>query len=319
MQRRAGIFIEMNFQFERSTVAVHSACSADAGAFEGKEAAMISQTAPEGQPHFVLTMANHTEMCGQMARAFGNGRFEPLSPFDEVVYIVENHDRGWDEYDSNPGIDPATGVPYIMARTPTPDAVKTNRGSPAFNEAHHPYCGLLSSMHSWGLYNGRFGFSTYVIRTQASTSLNVPDVHRPLIDAMLADEEARQVRLKAALAADPAMRAWVEERHLFQNYKQLQFFDTMSLYFHLRHASARGEETYVHVPLSADADTPITLRKIDDRVYSLDPFPFAGDSLTLVCKGRYVSPFPKDFPPERVGAVLRELPEDRQTYELVPA
>jgi hypothetical protein len=32
---------------------------------------MISRTAPEGEPHFVLTMADHTAMCGQMARAFG--------------------------------------------------------------------------------------------------------------------------------------------------------------------------------------------------------------------------------------------------------
>ena len=280
---------------------------------------MISQTAPEGEPHFVLTMAEHTAMCGQMARAFGNDRFEPPAPFDEVVYIVENHDRGWDAYDSNPGLDPTTRVPYIMARTPTPDAVKTNRGSPDFNEAHHPYCGLLSSMHSWGLYNGRYGFSKFVPRTQTTTSISVANVHRLLIDAMLAYEEGRQARLKAALAAAPVTRDWVEERHLFQNYKQLQFFDTMSLYFHLRHAGERGTETYVHVPRDCDADSDITLRKIDERVYSLDPFPFAGDRLTIVCRGRYVMPFPADFPADRVGAALRELPTDRQTYQLVPA
>jgi Protein of unknown function (DUF3891) len=279
---------------------------------------MISQTAPAGEPHFVLTMAEHTQMCGQMACAFGNDRFAPLAPFDEVVYVVENHDRGWDSYDANPGLDPATRVPYIMARTPTPDAVKTNRGSPDFNEAHHPYCGLLSSMHSWGLYNGRYGFSKFVPRTQTSTSISVADVHRPLIDAMLAYEEARQARLKAALAAEEATHDWVEEHHLFQNYKQLQFFDTMSLYFHLRHAGERGTETYVHVPLNAEADTTVVLKKNDDRVYSLDPFPFAGDRLTIVCRGRYVMPFRVDFPPDRVGAALRELPADRQTYELVP-
>jgi hypothetical protein len=279
---------------------------------------MISQTAPEGEPHFVLTMAEHTEMCGQMARAFGNDRFQPPAPFDEVVYIVENHDRGWDPYDANPGLDPATRVPYIMARTPTPDAVKTNRGSPDFNEAHHPYCGLLSSMHSWGLYNGRYGFSKFVPRTQTTTSISVADIHRPLIDAMLAHEEARQARLKAALAASPPTREWIEERHLFQNYKQLQFFDTMSLYFHLRHAGERGAETYVHVPLNAEADATVALKKIDGRVYSLDPFPFASDRLAIICRGRYVMPFPADFPPDRVGAALRELPTDRQTYELVP-
>lgn len=281
---------------------------------------MISQTAPPGEPHFVLTMADHTAMCGQMARAFGNDRFEPPAPFAEVVYVVENHDRGWDPYDANPGLDPDTGVPYIMARTPAPDAVKTNRGSPDFNEAHHPYCGLLSSMHSWGLYNNRFGFSTYVIRTQAATSLDVAGSDRALIDAMLSDEHARQVRLKAALAADPATRAWVEPSRLFRNYKLLQFFDTLSLYFHLRHAGERGDQqSYVHVPVTADADTTVTLRRIDDGHYSLDPFPFAGDRLTLRCAGRYILPFPPDFPRERVGAALRERPRDHQVYELVPA
>jgi hypothetical protein len=135
---------------------------------------MMTQTAPEGEPHFVITMAEHTEMCGQLARAFGNDCFDRLDPFEEAVYVVENHDRGWDGYDANPGIDPVTRLPYIMARTPISDIVKTNVGSPDFNEAHHPYCGLLSSMHSVGLYNGRYGFSQFVVRTQTTTSLSVP-------------------------------------------------------------------------------------------------------------------------------------------------
>ena len=71
--------------------------------------------------------------------------------------------------------------------------------------------------------------------------------------------------------------------------------------------------------MNRDADTTIALRKIDERVYSLDPFPFAGDRLTIACRGRYVMPFPEDFPPDRVGAALRELPADQQIYELVPA
>src|SRR5260370_27121278 len=137
--------------------------------------------------------------------------------------------------------------------------------------------------------------------------------------ALVAHEEAPRARVEAALGDNPATHDWVEARHLFQNYKQLQFFDTMSLYFHLRHAGERGAETYVHVPLTAEADTAVALKKIDDRVYSLDPFPFASDRLTIICRGRYVMPFPVDFPPDRVGAALRELSADRQTYELVPA
>lgn len=280
---------------------------------------MMTQTAPTGEPHFVNTMAEHTEMCAALARAFGNDRFGRPAPFEEVVYVVANHDRGWEAYDANPGLDPTTRLPYIMARTPTPDAVKTNRGSPDFNEAHHPYCGLLSSMHSWGLYNGRYGFSQFVVRTQATTSIRVADVHRPQIDAMLAYEEGRQARLKSTLAANPATRDWIADPRLFQNYKQLQFFDTISLYFHLRHAGERGDHAYIHVPINAEEDTTVSLKKVDERTYSLNPYPFAADRLTLSCYGRYALPFPADFDPARVGAALRELPADRQTYELVPA
>jgi len=280
---------------------------------------MMTQTAPEGEPHFVITMAEHTEMCGQLARAFGNDRFERLDPFEELVHVVENHDRGWDGYDANPGIDPVTHLPYIMARTPISDIVKTNVGSPDFNEAYHPYCGLLSSMHSVGLYNGRYGFSQFVIRTQTTTSLSVPHVYRPLVDAVLEHELARQTRLKSTLSQSTTGRSWIEQQHLYQNYKQLQFFDTLSIYFHLRHASERGDQLYVHVPMNGDVDTTITLKKIDERTYSLDPFPFGSDRLRLVSRGRYVAQFPEDFPPERVGASLCALPADRQSYELVPA
>jgi Protein of unknown function (DUF3891) len=279
---------------------------------------MMTQTAPDGEPHFVNTMLAHTHMCAEMARAFGNDRFERPAPFGEVIYVVENHDRGWDDYDANPGIDPATHLPYIMVRTPLPDLVKTNRGSPDFNEKHHPYCGLLSSMHTVGLYNGRYGLSAFVARTQSTTAIDVAKDYRSLIDAMLANEEDRQARLTSALAAQTATRDWASEPHRFQNYKQLQFLDTLSLYFHLRHAGERGDQTYVHVPMNADEDATIALKKLDERTYSLAPWPFTPNRLTITCHGRYAVPFPADFPRDRVGAALRELPEDRQSYELMP-
>ena len=64
---------------------------------------MMVQTAPEGEPHFVSTMREHLEFCGKLGRAFGNDRFERLDPYEEVIYVVENHDRGWDDYDVAPG------------------------------------------------------------------------------------------------------------------------------------------------------------------------------------------------------------------------
>ena len=281
---------------------------------------MMVQTAPQEEPHFVITMREHLDFCGQMARAYGNDRFERPEPYDQVLYVVDNHDRGWDDYDVNPGLDPSTGLPYLMSRTPAVASVKTNRGSPDFNETHHPYCGLLSSMHTWGLYNRRYGFSQFVVRAARNTvSIIVADPNRSMVDKMLTDEVARQERLKRELAKTPATRPWLEERHLFQNYKQLTFFDTLALYFHLYHASERGEEVYIHVPMTADSDANVTAKKIDDRTYSLDPFPFAGDTLKLSCRGRYARPFAGDFPADKVGAALAAMPADMQTYQLVPA
>jgi hypothetical protein len=280
---------------------------------------MMVQTAPEGEPSFVSTMKEHMDLCSQMARAYGNDRFQRPNPYEEMLYVVENHDRGWDDYDLNPGLDPDTRLPFIMSRTPAVDSVKTNRGSPAVNEAHNAYCGLLSSMHTWGLYNRRYGYTQFVVRTRNSVSIPVAPPNRSMIDEMLAEELARQERLKKELVKTERTGAWVANDHLFQNYKQLTFFDTLSLYFHLYHSIERNEEVYVHVPMTADSDTSVTVKKINDRTYSLDPFPFAVDTLKLTCRGRYVKPFAADFAADKVGATLSSLPADTQTYELVPA
>jgi hypothetical protein len=281
---------------------------------------MMVQSAPEGEPHFVSTMQDHMSFCGRMARAFGNERFEPLTPFDEVVFVVENHDRGWDDYDQHPGLDPDTRLPYLMARTPPVDAVKTNRGSPAFNEAHHPYCGLLSSMHTWGLYNRRYGFTQFVVRTRKTISIPVSDENKSMIQSMLDAEVARQARLKQKLSAMSGAYPWgADEKRIVQNYKQLQFFDTLALYFHLSCAAERETETFICVPAGAEQDESVTVRKIDESTYSLDPFPFRSDALELTCGGRYMRPYPAERDPADLARVLQALPADMQKVRLVPA
>jgi hypothetical protein len=101
------------------------------------------------------------------------------------------------------------------------------------------------------------------------------------------------------------------------NYKVLQFFDTLALYFHLRHAGERQKEVYVRVPKSVAEDTSITLRPLGDGRYSLDPFPFAGEVLEAACGGRYFDAIPEGEEPEDMTAAFRALPETTQTYTLV--
>ncbi len=267
---------------------------------------MIVQSAPPEEPRFVITMAQHMSFAGVLARAFGNDEFEPVEPREAVLYIVDHHDAGWADLDAEGRLDPATGLPYNLVQTPFHEIVKTSAASPAFNSRRHAYCGLLSSMHSWGLYNGRYGMSDHVLLD------NLAADNRATAEGMLGGELERQTRLKQALAADPDTAAWVDEDQVMQNYKQLQFFDTMALYFNCNGAADRKPETFTHVPKSRDEDATIALTPRSETVYALDPFPFADDELEVSFAGRYLAP--------RRGAAnvdLAAVDEAWQTVRLV--
>jgi hypothetical protein len=278
---------------------------------------MMVQSAPAGEASFVSTMAEHNDLCGQFARAFGNDEFAPLDPFDEMVYVVSHHDYGWNDLDASPALD-ANGLPGGIGGAGGREGVEANRRSPEINERHSAFCGLLSSMHSWGLFNNRYGLSSFRARPGGSGSVPVPEDYQEGTKRFLDGEQERQKRLREALASDPKTAAWVEEKKLFQCYKQLQFFDTLALYFNLRHESQRGEVAYTHVPKSVDEDATVTVRKRGDGVYSFTPFPFRGDRLEVACAGRYVKPFAEKLAPNQLGAALRALPTTRQAFTFVP-
>jgi hypothetical protein len=272
---------------------------------------MIVQSARDGAPHFVIPMAEHTAFAGALARAFGNEAFEPVSPREEMLHVIDNHDAGWADYDARAPRSPKTGLPYNLVETPFADIVKTSAGSPSFNSKRHAYCGLISSMHSWGLYNGRYGMSDLVLLDTLATE------NRTAADRMLDGELERQAALKAELAADPATAPWIEEAHLFQNYKQLQFFDTLALYFNRVHEGARTEQVFTHVPRSTAEDVDVRIRPLGAAVYALDPFPFNKTELEVGFRGRYLAPV-QNGAAETLGEVLAMLPQERQTVVLVP-
>ena len=135
---------------------------------------------------------------------------------------------------------------------------------------------------------------------------------------MLDAELARQDRIKKSLASDPKFSKWIEDHHLFQNYKQLQFCDTLALYFNIRHESERNVEVFTHVPKSADQDVSVTVTPLGDGTYGFDPFPFSGDRLEVACGGRYFKPILNEQKPEDMGAFLRSLPAAAQSFTFIP-
>lgn len=270
---------------------------------------VIIQTALAGTPRLAIMMYEHTALCLQFAHAFGNGAFEPLSPVNPMVYVVSNHDAGWIDFDQNPQINPVTGLPYNLVETPPEFITVTSRLSPDFNQRQHPYCGLISSMHSWGLYNGRYGLSKLVLLDSIAAK------DRPLADKMLNGELERQKRLKEELATDPEARAWLDERKIFQNYKALQFLDTLALYFNRVHSSERVDQAFENVPLSRDQDVTVTIRPAGGNNYHLSPFPFAANGAEYAFCGRRIIPSDGNRP-GGWPAALREIPAEWEHFRL---
>ena len=274
---------------------------------------MMIQTAPPGEKRFISTMLEHLDLCHQFILAFGNSEFEKPEPYDEFIYTVKNHDRGWDDFEKNPILDENSGFPCGLGSGPVPNVVHTSKLSPNFNENKHAYCGLLSSMHSWGLYNERYGFSQFRV-LDGGKSVPVPPGEEDTVKGLLDGELDRQARLKETLSLNPETSEWVKDENLFRNYKLLQFFDTLALYFNMRHSSEHKAETFTHVPKSVSEDVEITIQPNGDNRYTITPFPFKGSKLEVNCKGRYFEAAPLETSKKDLGALLYGLPTERQTF-----
>lgn len=269
---------------------------------------MIVQNAADGDPHFIIAMRQHTAFAGSLSKNFGNDSFVGIEPQEPMQYIVDHHDEGWTELDTLAPQNPETGLPFNLTATPLPQIVSTSAGSPTFNEQHHPFSGIISSMHTYGLYSGRYGLSDKIF-------LNlIPDDLRPSVETMLANEVSRQDRLKADLAESDPDHA--TDEFLFHAYKQLQFFDTLSLHLHLNPEGARGDAEFLNVPQAIGDDVTITLVERDGGVYALDPYPFAVDGLELHTDGRYLTPQPEGTD---LGEVLANTEISTQNVRLVAA
>lgn len=269
---------------------------------------MIIQTAPENKPYLVIMQADHALMSGDFAAAFGNADFAPLNPAEPMIYVSGHHDEGWAPIDARVEQDKNTGLPYHLTGTPLPYLVQTSAGSPAFNEKHHPYSGIMSSMHTYGLFHGRYGLSDKIFIDL------IPAEHKTAVANMLQAEIDRQTRLNAEIFTDPAMAPLATETMLFHNYKLLQFFDTLALYFHMVHETARGDSYFENVPRAVGDDVTINIRRAEEGVYALKPYPFRKTGMSFSYIGRPLRPQPQGA---NLKTLLAEIQPVTETVTLV--
>lgn len=274
---------------------------------------MIVQTAPQGEPHFVIRQIDHAHTAGTLAVHFGNQKFAPMIPRDIMESVIRHHDQGWETVDTIPQLDPKTGLPYHLGQTPLDALLATNQGSPDYNEQYHPFAGLISSMHTCGFYNGRYGLTNTTYKEVSPVELH------PVFEKLLNSEQERQARLKAQLRQNEDTAHWADDAFVMRNYKLLQFFDQLALYFHLTHPLLHGEIVFTHVPVQPEADeeTSIVLRPVTTGIYSLSPYPFSIGEVEVTTEGRYIMPVPEGESVNMTDYLYAE-PIASQSYRLVP-
>ena len=271
---------------------------------------MIVQSAETGQPHFVIASTDHATMAHQFVQMFGNETFSALDPVDLIGYVVRNHEAGWDALDQQPLSNPKTGLPYHLSEIPELLHIQKAKLSPVLNEQYHPFCGLLSSMHEWGLYNRRYGLSDKALIGEISGE------NRDALNSFLKSQLDYQERVKAQLADDPATAELIAPGRLFNSYKLLEFFDTLALYFNRFHEESRQTETYANVPRQLGNDVTVTVRPLRPRMVTLHPWPFRTNCFEVSCAGRYLRPLPQEM---NMAEMFRATPMEMQTFVVAAA
>lgn len=195
-----------------------------------------------------IGQAAHAWVSGQLAAAWDPAAVPHRAA---AVLAATQHDVGMAEWDLEPEVDAATGLPVSFMRMELDTHLRLWRAAPSKVLTQSRIAALMLSLH---------GTSLYVRRDLARLSEADADAVR----AYLADQRAFQ----AALRADTG----VTEDEAARLQALLFAWDWLSLALCLDWAPDTLTDGPIGLSLSAD--------------HTLAPWPFADDSVTVVTEGR---------------------------------
>jgi hypothetical protein len=193
-----------------------------------------------------IGQASHAWVSGQLARAWAG----ELPQREAVCLAAEQHDVGMAQWDLTPALDPGSGLPVNFMAMPLEVHLALWSAAPQRLFTQSRLASLVVSLHGTRLYERR---------DLARLAPEQADAVR----AYLAGQRALQERLAAETGV-----GWDVLREL---QRLLWAWDWLSLALCLAWAPATLE------------DGPLTLRLGDGTV---DPWPFAAETVTVGCEGR---------------------------------
>ena len=234
------------------------------------------------QPHdgqlLLIRQTDHAALAGLFAEHWGNAEFARPSPRDPLIAAAVHHDDGWLLWEAAPRIDPTTRRPYQFTAMPIAEHVGFYRAGIERVLALFPYAGLLTVMHLAGLYQMRFD-SDRSMQTKNLSGQEERSQRQFLDELQLQQEELRRILPRQGVPS-----SWLEERRLWCNYKLLQIYDRLSLYFC---TAPPRPATVEPAPLDYEGgETQLTLMPLTERTVALTPYPFDCSPLPFTVRAR---------------------------------
>lgn len=220
----------------------------------------------DGGGALAIAQTDHSRLAGFFAAHWGNPDFAPLEPYESVTRAATFHDFGWLRYETRPDIDPDSGEPYTFISLPfDPQQLAAYQWCVDWLDGVDPYSALLVGMHRVGLWKSRYDTITY---PAWRSDLDLPtDIQEFIARAEPAQEHARQT---------------LGARTIWTNYRLLQVWDLLGLYFTTREPYPHAVEP---VPTAYDNDlhsgVRMRLEPLGGGRVAFDPYPFNVRPLTL--------------------------------------
>ncbi len=249
---------------------------------------------PEDGARLLIPQPAHALLSGQMLAAWGAPGLARPEPAPEVILAAAQHDIAWMPWEAAPTLDPETGLPHsFMALGAATHAPMWARGVELARGAWGLWPALLISRH------GTLIYTRYANPDRESAA------DRAATEHYQAEQSPLQTAWAEALGADPAL---VES-----NSALIAATDALSL------ALCFGRPLFApEAPTIDGGRARLELARSDEGLWSLSPWPFQADSLTLRCEAIRIPANQRWTEEDTMRHDLRDAPRTTLTNTLHP-
>jgi hypothetical protein len=259
---------------------------------------------PPDQPHdrtITISQTSHSWISGQLARVWSNELFAGFEPFEPICYAAEQHDIGFLGWENQPTLNAKSGLPHAFDELPESLHLDIWRTGIYQLRPVCSYASLIVSLHFHGLCKRFHQRQNDSDQSEASQFLR--------------EQREFQEKTRHMLKQDPLFEQAIAPEVLSYHRDLIAVWDLFSLELCRDRCT---EFKLPDVPFSGGKHVDLHLRRRSAaaKLWEVDPWPFAVESLTTLAEGRVLN---QRFTDEvQMREALRNADRTTIRFRLVP-